>query len=141
MTFSEYGHDDAANDWSQRVHDMLDEMHQRNFVRFREAGTWQPPTDVYETHDAYFVCVDLAGIDGESADVECPNDRTLCISGTRCDPQPEGASGVLSVHVMEIERGPFRREVGLPESIRIDQVNATYSKGYLWITLPKRKTS
>jgi HSP20 family molecular chaperone IbpA len=41
---------------------------------------------------------------------------------------------------MEIDHGPFRREVTLPEPIDVQSVEATYDKGYLWVMLPKITT-
>jgi HSP20 family molecular chaperone IbpA len=35
---------------------------------------------------------------------------------------------------MEIDEGAFCREIDLPEPIDVDQMEATYAKGYLWIT-------
>ena len=140
MAFSEFGQGDDLDDWSRKVQDIMDEMQQRSFVHFRDAGTWQPATDVYETRQAYYVCVELAGMSPEAVDVECLDPRRLSISGHRGSPRPTGETGPLSVHVMEIDHGPFRREVTLPEPINVDAVEATYDKGYLWITLRKSTT-
>ena len=41
---------------------------------------------------------------------------------------------------MEIDEGPFRREIDLPAAVDTSQVEATYRKGFLWIRLPKTKT-
>jgi HSP20 family protein len=140
MTFSKFGQGDDLDEWSRRIHDMMEEMLNRNYVGFRDAGVWQPATDVYETRDAYYVCVELAGMAPEDVDVTCPDSRRVAIGGCRENPRPEETRGPLSVHVMEIDHGPFRREVDLPEPIDVDAVQATYDKGYLWIRLPKTTT-
>lgn len=137
MSFSNFGRGDELEEWSRKIHQLMDQMLRRRFVDFRDAGAWQPATDVYETRDAYYVCFDLAGITPDAVDVTCRDDRRVEISGARGNPRPAGVAGPLSVHVMEIDHGPFRREVELPEPIVADAVVATYHQGYLWIHLPK----
>jgi len=70
----------------------------------------------------------------EEIEIECRNGRMILISGKRGQPRPEGVDGPLSVHAMEIEEGPFRREIDLPEDIDVDGIEAIYNEGYLWIT-------
>jgi len=73
--------------------------------------------------------------------VQCASPQRLSISGHRLQPRPPDAAGVLSMHVLEIDEGPFRRELELPEPVDIDAVEASYLKGFLWITLPKTHDS
>lgn len=140
MTFSKFGHGDEIEDWSRKIQSLMDEMLNRSFVRFRKVETWQPATDVYETCSAYYICLELAGMTPEAVGVEWRGTRRLVITGYRGNPRPAGVSDPLSVHVMEIDHGPFRREVELPEPVNVDAVEATYDRGYLWITLPKSKS-
>ncbi len=140
MGSSKFGHDDEIHERARRIHDIMDEMLNRSFVHFRDAGTWQPATDVYENRDCYFICVELAGISPEAVDVECRDQRVVLISGGRGNPRPQGVHGTLSVHVMEINHGPFQRDIELPEPVNVDGVEATYDKGYLWVKLPKSNT-
>jgi HSP20 family protein len=118
----------------------MDEMEKRDFVHFRDSGTWQPATNVYETRGAYHICVELAGVHHEQIDVECGHRARITISGKRLQPRPDGVAGPLSIHAMEIDEGPFRREIDLPEPIDVDKLAATYSEGYLWITVPRTTT-
>ena len=140
MTFSKFGHGSDLDEWSRRIHDIMDEMRNRSFVDFRDTETWQPATDVYETRDRYFICVELAGVQPNAVDLVCPSRNRIVITGSRNSPRPAGIEGPLSVHVMEIDHGSFRREVQLPEPVDVDAVKATYDKGYLWIALPKITT-
>jgi HSP20 family molecular chaperone IbpA len=43
------------------------------------------------------------------------------------------------VHLMEIDHGPFAREVELPLNVEKDQIKAQHRNGMLWIGLPKTK--
>jgi HSP20 family molecular chaperone IbpA len=137
MSFAEFGQGEGFQAWSQKIHDIMDEMLRRDFVRFRDSGTWQPATNVYESQDAYYVCVDLAGVKEQEIDVECADQRRITLTGTRAQPRPDNLEGSLSIHALEIDEGPFRREIDLPEGIDVDRVEATYSRGYLWITIPR----
>jgi len=132
-----FGEREEIDDWSGRIHDIMDEMLSRSFVGFRDQGCWQPATNVYETRDRYYICVELAGMDADAIDVECVDNRHVKIRGVRDQPRPAGVPGPLSVHALEIDEGAFRREIDLPDPIDIDHIEAGHSKGYLWITIPK----
>lgn len=137
MSFSEFGEGEGFDEWTRKIHDIMDEMEKRDFFRFRDSGTWQPATNVYETRYAYYICVELAGMHVQQIDVECTDQARITISGNRGQPRPEGVEGPLSVHAMEIDEGPFRREIDLPEPIDVEKLEATYSEGFLWITMPR----
>lgn len=137
MSFNKFGEDERVNTWSQNIHELMDEMLKRSFVDFRKPGCWQPAINVFESRNSYHICVDLAGVDREQITVECTRNRLISIIGVRDQPRPQCASDPLSVHALEIDEGPFRREVELPEDVRVNAIDATYTKGYLWITLPK----
>lgn len=134
MSMSKFGQGEPFDEWSRKIHDIMDEMQRRDYVQFRDAGTWQPATNVYETRSAYFICVELAGVEEHEIDVSCVECTRITIRGRRAQPRPLGVEGPLSVHAMEIDEGEFRREIELPEPIDVDRMEATYSKGYLWIT-------
>jgi len=140
MSFGKFGQGEGFDEWTRKIHDIMDEMQKRDFVHFRDTGSWQPATNVYETRDAYYICVELAGVHERQIDVECVDQSRITISGNRAQPRPGGVEGPLSIHAMEIDEGPFRREIDLPEAIDVDGMEATYSKGYLWITAPRTTT-
>ena len=138
MSFGQFGRAGELDNWSQRIEDLMDEMRHRDFFEFRAPGTWQPTTDVYETHDAYYICADLAGMDPADVSIDCLEECQVSISGVRPAPRPAEVEGVLNVHAMEVQRGPFRRTVTLPEAVTPESIVATYDKGLLWIKLLKR---
>ena len=140
MSFGKFGQGGAFDEWTQKIHDIMDEMLHRDFVHFRDSGVWQPATNVYETREAYYICVELAGVNEQEIDVECADRRRITIQGIRCQPRPGGVDGPLSVHAMEIDDGRFRREIELPEQIDVDRMDAKYGEGYLWITIARITT-
>jgi len=127
----------GMDEWSRKMHDIMDEMRNRRFFHFRDSKVWQPATNVYESRENYHIGLDLAGMDEADIAVECLDERRVRVTGVRGSPRPPGTDGPLSVHVLEIDEGPFAREIDLPDAIVVDAVEASYSKGYLWISLPK----
>jgi HSP20 family protein len=97
----------------------------------KRSPLWRPPTDVYETETAFTVVVEIAGMRG--LDISATYDKgLLSIRGMRSD-----KGGMKAYHQMEIAYGEFVTEVRLPSRIETDQIEATYSDGFLRVVLPK----
>lgn len=96
-----------------------------------KSSVWDPPTDVYETEEAYIVRMEIAGMREENFDVSVSND-TLYITGSRHDFPAKRA-----VFQMEIRSGKFASVIRLPGSVNVDKALAEYQDGFLTITLPK----
>ena len=102
---------------------------------------WQPRLNFYETSDRYLVCVELAGMRREEIDLSVL-DGALYLRGTRKRPgipaaPSETDTPLVSVHVMEIDSGPFHRKLPVPSDSKVDEITARYKQGYLWIVLPR----
>jgi HSP20 family protein len=102
--------------------------------RVRSHG-WSPPTDVYETADAYVARVEVAGMREEDFEVAFEKDH-LIISGLRSDLAERRA-----YHQMEIQFGKFTTVVGVPIPVDVENARAEYKDGFLTVTLPKSKPS
>ena len=108
------------------------------YQQFCPIESWRPPVNLYETDACFLVCVDLAGMDREAIDVSV-RDNVLVVSGTREHPQPAWPNAGMSIHLMEIDQGPFCRSVEIPAEVDVPAIRASYTTaGYLWIELPKR---
>jgi HSP20 family protein len=94
---------------------------------------WSPPTDEYETDEAYIIRVEIAGMREEDFEVAIEN-HTLHISGTRPDFLERRA-----YHQMEIRFGKFASAISLPGPVNVEQSHAEYKEGFLTIVLPKAK--
>ena len=127
---------DELNAWADKVSGIMDEMLNRSFVPYRDSGSWQPSTNIYETQQAYIFCLELAGVAPDQIRVEFRSERRMVIRGQRNHPRPP-ESTQLSVHVLEIDEGPFCREVELPEAVNTREITTRYQQGYLWLTIPK----
>ena len=114
---------------------------QKGFYSFFPHQTWTPSVNLYETDHAYLICVDLAGVEKAKIDIEVVEQR-VTLKGNRSVPaceQTEPATGKARtrLHLMEIDHGPFAREVELPQNVERDKITAKYIDGMLWIELPK----
>src|SRR5205814_7040195 len=101
-----------------------------------------PNVNVYEIDASYLVCVDLSGVEKEKIDLEVTDGR-LRLRGHRNVPiSPSAVEDVsnpkLKVHLLEIDHGPFIREVELPQDVESEGITANYVNGMLWIELPKK---
>jgi HSP20 family protein len=115
----------------------------KGYYSFFSHQTWTPSVNLYETECAYLVCVDLAGVEKQKIDIEVTGLRLL-LKGSRAVPAPlPDAAGrdcrPTRLHLMEVDHGPFVREVELPQNVERDQINARYVDGLLWIELPKKQ--
>ncbi len=94
---------------------------------------FRPPADCYRTDDPpeLTVVVELAGVDPESIQIVASG-RTLLVTGERTLKRVDGRS----YQQIEIEYGPFKRKVVLPEDVDSDAARAEYRRGLLTVTLP-----
>ena len=95
---------------------------------------WQPPTDLFETQEAYVVQVEIAGMQHGEILVSLEGD-TLLVRGVRMV-----KSDALAYYQLEIASGEFITSVSLPGAVALDQIQAEYEDGFLRIILPKRET-
>jgi HSP20 family protein len=92
-----------------------------------------PAMNVWTDQDGAVVTAELPGINPEDIDISVQND-TLTLRGNRApDEVQEGGT----YHRRERGSGSFTRSFQLPFQVQSDQVEATYAKGVLSITLPR----
>ena len=94
---------------------------------------FRPNVDSYHTDDPHELTViaELPGVDPESLSIVV-GERTLLIAGERVRPKADGSV----YQQMEIEYGPFQRQVRLPEDVDPDRAEARYEHGIVTISLP-----
>lgn len=119
-----------------RLAEMANQLNRLGLSWAHSAQTWAPAINVYRCRDGFVVCVDLAGVDRSSIEV-CAEPRRLRFAGQRLMPEPgEEAGPPLQILALEIDHGPFAREVVLPVAIEPRGVLAEQRNGLLWIHLP-----
>ena len=100
--------------------------------RTRHPLAWRPPTDLCEVEDAFIARIEIAGMKEGYMSVSI-DDKVLTVTGIR---HYSGSRGAY--HQMEIRYGEFRTQVRLPASVDDDEIEASYSDGFLTIVMPKR---
>ena len=103
-------------------------------------GDWSPRLDMFEDNEAYFVKIDVPGIDSKDIDLSVRND-VLTIKGERKQEEKDDASKKKGRQYSREERiyGSFHRTVPLPLPVDAEHVDARLQDGVLYITLPKRE--
>src|SRR5213080_5100349 len=120
------------------LHDITYELSRSQFSRFAHA--WEPAINAYRCQTCIRICVDLAGVDRSVIDLTVAP-RRVVIRGTRELPEPTHAEGhAVKLLAMEIDYGPFIREVPLPAEVEVDQAHAEQRNGLLWISLPLKES-
>ena len=94
--------------------------------------------NAYRCEGCIRVCFDLAGVDRANIDLRI-EPRKLILRGTRPTPEPASSEGRSEqILAMEIDNGPFARELRLPVEVVPAEVTAEQRDGLLWIKLPLR---
>lgn len=131
--------DESFSEMARQLGRAVDDLRSGSYVRFSRTESWKPAINVYETAAHFVVCADLAGMPRDEIDVRAEAGRVV-IRGHRAAPQMPDEHDPVCVHIMEIDSGPFAREIALPSSIDVDNVRASYRDGFLWIDVPKLET-
>jgi HSP20 family protein len=94
---------------------------------------FRPQGDCFRTEDppAIHVVLELPGVDPASVEVATVG-RSLVVAGTRERPKVPGAH----YQQVEIEYGPFQRQIELGADVDPGRATATYERGMLRIVLP-----
>jgi len=120
-----------------KLHEEIEELFADLWQVPRFAGTrrgFRPNVDSFHTDDPHelTVVVELPGVDPGSLNLVV-GERMLVITGERHRPK---VGGGVSYQQMEIEYGPFKRQVRLPENVDPKRAHARYEHGVVTITLP-----
>ncbi|HYZ76310.1 MAG TPA: Hsp20/alpha crystallin family protein [Gaiellaceae bacterium] len=120
----------------ERLRDEIDDLFSElwQVPRFATGrGGFRPQVDCYRTEDppAVTVVVELPGVDPDEVQIVA-TPQALLVAGERRRPQVEGSL----YQRMEIDYGPFRREVALADDVDPEHGYASYERGLLKVVLP-----
>jgi HSP20 family protein len=120
-----------------KLHEEIEELFADLWQVPRFAGTrrgFRPNVDCFQSEEAneLTVVVELPGVDPTTLELVV-SERMLVVAGERRRPKIDGA---LSYQQMEIEYGPFTRQVRLAANVDPARAHARYEQGMLTITLP-----
>jgi HSP20 family protein len=125
---------ESFNKFQSRINDLFDENIGRSWAKATASnGVWYPAVDILESKEAYLIRAELPGMKKDDLNVEV-KDGTLTLTGERKSEKP--AEGV-EYRSVERVNGKFVRSFSLPETVKHDEIKATYVDGVLEIHVPK----
>jgi len=98
-------------------------------------GAGVAAVDVVDKDEAVQVRAELPGLNEDDVDVRL-SDGVLTIKGEKKEEREEGKKE-SSYYLSERRYGSFQRSFRIPEGIDMDNVDASFKKGVLTVTLPK----
>jgi HSP20 family protein len=119
-------------DWLRgEIDDLFSELWQ--VPRFAARGAFKPQVDCYRTEDPpeITVLVELPGVDPDEVQIVA-TPQALLVAGERRRPPGDGRV----YQQMELDYGPFRRELVFGEDVDPEGGRASYDRGLLTIVLP-----
>ena len=103
------------------------------FVGSACPSTWRPPADVFETDANVVVRIEAPGLHYNDIHISIRTDA-LVVRAMRRESHPDAKK---TCHQLEIRYGFFERVFPLPCCVRHEAAKATYTDGFLIITVPK----
>ncbi len=93
-----------------------------------------PAVDIVEKDTAYEVTAELPGLDEKNIEIRLTKGM-LTIKGEKKEEKEEKKKGY---HLQERHFGSFERSFRVPEGVDPDKIEASFKKGVLTVTLPKK---
>jgi HSP20 family protein len=90
--------------------------------------------DIAETEKAYEITAELPGMSESDVEVVASNGG-LTIKGEKKEEKEEKKK---DYYLSERRYGSFERRMQIPEGVDADKIDATFKKGVLTVTLPKK---
>ena len=93
-----------------------------------------PAVDISDTEKAYEITAELPGIDEKNIDLKVAN-GVLTIKGEKREEKEEKKN---DYYLRERNFGSFERSFQVPDGVDNDKIEASFKKGILTVTLPKK---
>jgi HSP20 family molecular chaperone IbpA len=94
-------------------------------------GSHQIPITLQEDEKTFYVMAELAGVKEEDLTVDMSTQHIMLVAIKK------SRLGDKTAHVQEIQFGPLLRILSLPSPIDTNRAQAEFSRGTLYLTLPK----
>jgi HSP20 family protein len=117
-----------------RVNRLFREANSQGHDDSLTTSSFAPAVDVYEDEHNVSLKIEVPGIDEKDIDIRLEN-NSLTVHGERKIEKEEKEENYRRV---ERQYGSFTRTFTLPTTVDSENVSATYDKGVLKITLPKK---
>src|SRR3989344_3367934 len=99
--------------------------------------TLMPATDIVEDDENFKAEVEIPGMGVEDIKVSI-EDGILTIKGEKTVSRKDKGK---SYKMREISYGGYERSIALPNSLDTEKAKASFKKGMLWVTIPKKLES
>jgi HSP20 family protein len=106
-------------------------------ARAGEMMAWGPNVDILENDDSFEIHAELPGVKQEEVKITLEN-NVLTLSGEKKQEVKEDKDNCCRV---ERSYGRFERSFSLPNTVKADNVHASFEDGVLKIRLPKAETA
>jgi HSP20 family protein len=131
--------------WTPRPASIFDDMNKmisnvyENDWNFpvRSKTNWSPEVDVKESDNSFTLTADIPGLTKKDVNLNV-SDNILSISGER-KVEDEKESG--NFHYRERRYGSFSRTFNLPETVKEEDISASFKNGILIVELPKQEVA
>ena len=104
------------------------------FWRRELIGHGMPAVDITEKDKSFEITAELPGMDQKNIEIKLSN-GSLIIKGEKKEDKEEKRKGY---YLSERHYGSFERVFSLPKGVDSDKIDASFSKGVLSISLPKK---
>jgi HSP20 family protein len=118
------------------LREAMNQLMEESFVRPNTAQGGQnfvPALDFSETAEGYLVEAALPGLKPEDVEITVEN-NVLTIKG---ETRQEVDDQKRNFHRIERRFGAFQRTIGLPTTVKADQIQASLTNGVLRLEIPK----
>lgn len=93
-----------------------------------------PSMDLVEDEQCYKLEVEMPGMDEKDITISL-NDNLLTVQGEKSTSKKDARKNYIA---REISYGRYERSISLPQAADADKATASFKKGMLWITIPKK---
>ena len=98
-------------------------------------SAWAPPVDVVDAEDHVEFHAEVPGLSEDHVQVSV-TENVLTIKGEKKSGSEDKNAGY---HFVERSYGQFQRSFSLPKNLRTDDIDASFRRGVLTISMPKTK--
>jgi HSP20 family protein len=126
--FSDFGRGRGLSPFSRGLFDV------EPFWPLELTGQSLPAVDITEKDKSYEISAELPGMDLKNIEIKLSN-GSLIIRGEKKEDKEEKRKGY---HLSERHYGSFERVFNLPKGVDAEKIEASFSKGVLHVSLPKK---
>ncbi|KAB0486956.1 heat shock protein Hsp20 [Pseudomonas reinekei] len=126
--FEDFNHRSSLSPLGRGLFD-IDPLWRRELI-----GHSLPAVDITEKDKSFEITAELPGMDQKNIEVKLSN-GSLIIKGEKKEDKEEKRKGY---YLSERHYGSFERVFNLPKGVDADKIEASFSKGVLSLSLPKK---